>query len=556
LSKAVGDAIINADNFVCSLTFCRKENAVDNTNWSLFRIIVAKFPHINIYTRAAKTTTDLGSVMIATVANKMWGWRVEVINENNYRGPKTKDGLPDHEALQKENPATVVGFCCGLSSMIERVWELSAFYKSQGVTTLAGGWHAHYCPEETLRHNIDLVVHGDGEPVIRGILTNAKMGNPLHYQVPGVSYLFKGISVEGRVYHNDQQAVQIEQIPDMDKSLVALRNEVKDLDDLPDPDFGLLKYVKLKFYPISRTRGCRFNCEFCSVKGGVHSASAYHLFQTVNWLVETRRAKKFFIVDDRLEEDMAGTIEFFHIVKQRYGNRLNFSVQIRLDSAENTEFVKAMVDAGVKTVFVGLESLIDEDLRAIRKGYLSRDMLKWTKILRKNFWVHGMFIFGYPPKNGQSQLTALQMAKRFKTFIAQAKLQSVQVLKAFPIAGTDLRRRLEADGSLFPLELVPWRFYDGNWACFAPKNMSLREFQQIPMKLMNWFYSPFSFVGVFLRLIAFPFLIIRGWRFWKSGWQRDVVKSYGSRLVRKWKTRHNPEKVLQALEKHCREKNL
>lgn len=522
---------------------------MSNTNWPLFRVVVPKFPHINIYTRAAKTTTDLGSVMLATVANKMWGCRVEVVNENNYGETANKDGLPDHDALQKENPATIVGFCCGLSSTIERVWELAEFYKSQGVATIAGGWHAHYCPEETLRHNIDLVVHGDGEPVIQMILKNAAGGMPLYLKARGCSFLLDGL-----VSHNSQEGVYLPQIPDMDKKLVALRNEVEDLDNLPYPDFGLLKRAKLKFYPIGRTRGCRFNCEFCSVKGGVHSASARHLFETVNWLVQTRRAKKFFIVDDRLEEDLAGTMEFFRLVKQKYGNRLDFLVQIRLESAENAEFVKAMVEAGVKTVCVGFESPIDEDLRAIRKGYLSRDMLQWTKILRKHFWIHGMFIFGYPPKSGKSQLTAQQMAKRFKVFIAQAKLQSVQVLKAVPAIGTDLRRRLEADGSLFPFELVPWRFYDGNWACFAPKNISLREFQEIPMKLMNWFYSPFSFVGVCLRIIAFPLLIIHGWRSWKSGWTGDVVKSYGSRLVRKWKGRHSPEEVLQTLEEYCREK--
>ena len=79
------------------------------SRWPLLRLIVPVFPHVNIYTRAAKTTTDLGSVMLATVANKVWGWRVEVINENNYRGPKDKDGMPDHKALQKNNPAAVVG---------------------------------------------------------------------------------------------------------------------------------------------------------------------------------------------------------------------------------------------------------------------------------------------------------------------------------------------------------------------------------------------------------------------------------------------------------------
>lgn len=529
----------------------------NDTRWRLFRVIVPKFPNINIYTRAARTTTDLGSVMLATVVNKMWGWRVEIINENNYRGPVNKSGLPDHKLLQEENPADVVGFCCGLSCTIERVWELAAFYKSQGIATIAGGWHAHYCPEETLRHDIDLIVHGDGECVIRGILANFQKGSQLYLDISGVSYL----RADGKVFHNDQNGSCLPQIPDMDKALVALRNEVPDLNDLPFPDFGLLRYAKLDFYPIGRTRGCRFNCEFCSVKGGVHTASAIHLFQTVNWLVETRGARRFFIVDDRLEEDLVGTIEFFRMVKQKYGNRLNFLVQIRLESAKNNEIVKAMADAGVRTVCVGYESPIDEDLEVMRKGITSANMLEWTKILGRNFWIHAMFIFGYPPKGGESAMSAREMEKRFKCFVRQAVRVthwhgfSIQVLKAMPIIGTDLRRRLEKDKVIFPLSVVPWRYHDGNWASFMPKNMTLREFQEIPMQIMNWFYSPFSFVRVCLRTIVFPLdYLIRGWSRWKIGWHRDVVKWGGSLMVRRWQRKQDSVDIMSKMQDYCSQK--
>lgn len=529
--------------------------------WKLFRLIVPQFPIINIYTRVARNTTDLGSIMLATTASKLWGWRVEVINENNYHGPKDKNGLPNYELMQKENPADIVGFCCGLTSTIERVWQLAAFYKAQGVATIAGGWHAHYCPEETLGHNIDLVVHGDGEPVIQQILKNMDEGLRLSARVTGCSFMSGGL-----VCHNNQKATFIPQIPDTDKALVNLMNKVTDLDDLPYPDFGLLKHARINVYPIGRNRGCGFDCEFCSVKGGVRSASAGHLFRTIDWLVETRGAKKFFVVDDRLEGNMPETKEFFRLVKEKYGNRLNFTVQMRLDSAKDAEFVKAMADAGVRIVCIGYESPIDEELKVMRKHITSANMLEWTKILGRHFWIHAMFIFGYPPESnqiddGQKPISVKEKKKRFKLFIRKAvKVThwhglSIQIMKAMPIVGTDLRRRLEKDGALLPLGKLPYKYHDGNWAAIKPKDMTLKEFQDTPIQIMHWFYG-FSFARVCLRTIVFPVdYLVRGWQGWKIGWRRDVVKWFGSRLIKKWRERHNSEKIIEELQDYCNQKH-
>ena len=147
-------------------------------------------------------------------------------------------------------------------------------------------------------------------------------------------------------------------------------------------------------------------CEFCSVRGKPNWAGAEHLFETVKWLAETRRARQFFIVDDRLEEDRHGTVAFFEMIAKKYGSGLDFTVQIRLEAAKDAELLTVMKNAGVRNVCIGYESCLDEELIAMRKGYLSSDMVRWTKIFHRfGFFVHGMFIFGYPLK-GQSPLSA------------------------------------------------------------------------------------------------------------------------------------------------------
>lgn len=500
-----------------------------NRKWSLFRIVIPVFKEINVFSHIAKTTTALGPIMVATVADKLWGWRVEVIDENNYRqGPRDKLGLPDHGILQKEDPAVVIGLFCGLSSTMERAWQIAEFYRNQGATVLAGGWHAHYSPEESLKKGIDVVVHGDGEMIIQQLLKAIARKKPVS-EIPGISF---------------QENEQIKTNP-------PEKLEIPDLDDLPFPNFGLLRYAKVKIYPIGRIRGCSMHCEFCSVRGKPNWAGAEHLFETVKWLVETRRADTFFIVDDRLEEDRCGTVDFFKRITQKYGSNLNFTAQIRLEAAKDTELLTAMKNAGVRAICIGYESPIDEELIAMRKGYLSSAMVKWTKIFHSyGFFVHGMFIFGYPLKGVITIISAEERMKRLKRFIRQCRLDTIQVLRPIPAAGTDLRLRMERERKLFPLETVPWSKYDGSYICYQPNDMTLREFQELPTKIMRWFYSPLSFVRIPLKTLIFPLdYLLRGWQRWYRGWRNDIIKYGGHLLVKGWLKHYERQSFLKNLEK-------
>ncbi len=511
---------------------------IDKNDWPLFRIIISIFPGINIFSRQAKKTTALGPIMVATAANKLWGWRVEVIDENNYRGPRDSQGLPDHLTLQKENPAAVVGFYCGLTSTMPRVWKLAEFYHQQEVFTIAGAWHAHYCPEETLRHNIDVVVHRDAEKVIRQILSNLKKDKFLK-DIPEISFLENG--------QLQTNASEFAEVLGLDPNL----------DRLPFPDFGLLKHARrIKDYPISRIVGCSGNCEFCSVKEKPHWPSAEHLFETVKWLVETRNAKKFFLVDDSLREDLAGTIKFFDMIADKYGNRLDFSIQLWLKIAENIEFLQAAKRAGVRTACVGVESPIDEDLKAMKKGYASDKMLEWIKILQRYFSVHIMLIAGYPLKERNVFLSANEIVKRFRKFVRKAHPDSVHVMLPGPGVGTDLRIRLEKEGRLFPQDIVPWDKYDGRFVCFEPDNsMSLRELQELPLKIMSRFYDPLSFIRIAIRTIIFPLdYIVRGWKRWYRDWDRDITRSGGRLLLQQWQKRQKGNEFVKKLEGYSSER--
>lgn len=104
------------------------------------RIVIPAYPAFNIYSRIARKTTALGPVCVATTVNEMERWDVEVIDENNLRrcGPRSGSGGANHEFLQLQRPADIVGFYGGLTSTIPRLYNLAHFYKDKGVVTIAG----------------------------------------------------------------------------------------------------------------------------------------------------------------------------------------------------------------------------------------------------------------------------------------------------------------------------------------------------------------------------------------------------------------------------------
>jgi radical SAM superfamily enzyme YgiQ (UPF0313 family) len=488
----------------------------------LFRMIVPA-SSTNVFSGIMKKTISLGPLLVATIADKLPDWDVEVIHEAGCRKWIVRDaqGNVDHQTLQKERFADVAGFYGSISCSMPRLWEVAKFYQSQGVLTIAGGLHAHYNPQESLRNGIDVVVHGEGEMVIKELLIRFQ-NRESFAEIAGISFLH-----DGNIFTTPT------------KTINSKHSDF--LEGLPCPNFGLIRDCKIEVYPIGRIRGCSMNCEFCSVKGEARWYSPEKLFNIVQWLVETRGAKAFFLVDDRVEEDKEGTRQFFELIKNKYGRKLEFSVQARLDAARDKDFLALMQAAGVSRVYIGYESPIDEDLGLMKKGYKSSDMLQWTKTYHSfGFFIHAMFIFGYPAKSS-SVISSKERMKRLKQFIHQAELDSIQVLKPIPLPGTTLRERLDESGQLLPLEIVPWELYDGEHACFIPKyeNMTLEELQIYPSRITGWFYHSSSFWWIGIRTIIMPLdYFLRGWYSWYRSWCNEITRFEGSLLYKKWKSQN------------------
>ena len=506
------------------------------------RIVIPAYPAFNIYSNFADKTTTLGSVSIASVVNKMEGWDVEVIDENNLRryGPRGKERGADHEFLQQQRPADVLGLYGGLTSTIPRLYEVARFYKGKDsqIITIAGGQHfVEETIPEALKAGIDYIVLGEGEQTIKEILRALEQNTDIR-EVKGIAYL-QG----GNVMYTPP------------------REPITSFGQLPLPDFSLVRYARIKVYPVERVRGCGMNCEFCTVKGEPRGALPERLLEQISFIVETQDARHFFIVDDLFGQKRGETIEFCRMLKsyqESIGRRLDFTAQIRLDRARDHELLSSMRQAGINMVAIGYESPIEEELRAMRKNIKPEEMVAMTRLFHKHgFLVHGMFIFGYPlPKGVDFKMTARERLRRYKQFIRKAHIDTLQVLLPVPLPGTELRERLKRENRIFPLEDVGWEYYDGNFPLFEPDEpMSAEEILSGARKLMAGFYQFRYLFKIGLNIFSFPALLFylhnirRGWKKWYRPWRNDLIRFGGWFIVKGWAKAYKENMFSEKLKK-------
>ncbi len=106
-----------------------------------------------------------------------------------------------------------------------------------------GGVHPTFLPEEAMKH-ADYVVRGEGDFTLPELIEYIEKGHPDIASIKGVTYRDR----RGNIINNPPRPL------------------IEDLNILPLPDFKLVEgWKSSNVYPISTSRGCPFNCKFCSV---------------------------------------------------------------------------------------------------------------------------------------------------------------------------------------------------------------------------------------------------------------------------------------------------
>lgn len=362
----------------------------------------------------------LGPLYLGTIL-KNRGHDVTIYNENIH--------TPDYDRLE----ADVIGISI-LTSTARRGYEIAAKFPREKV--IIGGVHASLLPEEALSHCRQVVV-GEAEEVIADV-------------------------VEGRI-----------------KDAIVKGKAVQELDSLPFPDFSLIKGAGVRgiFKPVSTSRGCPFDCSFCSVTKLF--GRNYRFRSAANVMKELKGRKEVFFCDDNFCANPKRSAELTEMIIAS-GKKLDWSCQVRCDVTRDTKLLKSMAASGCRLVCVGLESVNDRTLAAYDKRQTVAEISAAIRAFHKEkIKVHGMFVLG-----GDDD-TARTVWDTF-TFAVRHQLDTLQMSILTPFPGTRVHTDLSAEQRIFSRD---WNLYDGQHVVFRPRLLSPQELQAHVVKAYASFYS-------------------------------------------------------------------
>jgi len=340
-------------------------------------------------------------------------WEVEVVDE--MVEPLTSDDSPH-----------LVGITT-LTPLAPRAYAIADAYRERGVPTLLGGIHASALPDEALQH-ADAVVVGEAEGVLPQLLDDFARGE------------MKGI------YRHDRM-IDLAMVPPLRQDLVEAK-----------PYF--MKSL------LQTTRGCPFDCEFCTVTAYYGNTFRRRPIETLRRELEAYSRSYLFVVDDNIIGHRAHAFDVFRLLSEF---DIRWWGQASLNIADRPDLLKACADSGCLGLFLGFESLDQQLLNDSSKRFnrVGHYLEVVHRLHDAGLGVQGSFIFGL---DGEGE----GCFDRFLEFTGQARLDAVLCGILTPFPGTRLARRLEEQGRVLHHR---WELFDTQHVVYRPQGMTPEALQ-------------------------------------------------------------------------------
>jgi len=369
-----------------------------------------KDPHASFGKHVLTPTLALTSIAGATPPH----WRLRYWDENLLQGPPPARPMPQ-----------AVGISVHLT-FARRAYALAAWYRRRGALVILGGLHVTSCPDEAAAH-ADAIVIGEGVQVWPQVLDDVDR------------------EALQRVYRGDYRRPYRDDPPP--------RREI-----LPRRHF-------LTTTSLIATRGCHNRCDFCYLStDGLHMPYLRRDPEQVVAEFAADRQPYAVFTDNNLGSDRAYLRRLCHALRPL---EKIWSAAVSIDVTDEPALIREMALAGCTGVFVGFESLEDENLRAARKRTPSgADYARRVRIFHDHgIQVNASFVFGFDHDTRD-------VFARTVDWIETNCLECATFHILTPYPGTPLFRRLESEGRLLHRD---WDLYDTAHVVFRPLRMTPDE---------------------------------------------------------------------------------
>jgi tRNA A37 methylthiotransferase MiaB len=323
--------------------------------------------------------------------------------ENNIKFIDDNRNLLDHWVEKIiDSHARVIGFTvwtttlqCSLA-LARMVKE-----KDHNRTIVFGGYLCNIKAEELIAHpEVDFVVRGEGEETLLHIMRSVSQGKSIDY-CPGALMKKNGEIVDG-----------------------GQRPEMRDLNGIPFPDFSdyaLDKYLFKNHLPIIFSRGCSWNCAFCTVFRcwkKFRSRSAENIYEEITTrVVQYPMLKQFELCDCAYNQD-AGLLSQLCDMIIGDGLHLRFSGLAQIRPEMDRHLLSKMRKAGFILCNFGVESGSLSVLKAMGKRYTADEAERVIKDTHEaGIDVILNFVVGFPGETEDNFQETLRFIERVKNHV-------------------------------------------------------------------------------------------------------------------------------------------
>jgi len=411
------------------------------------------------------------------------GWELAFWDENLLQGPPPTEYVPE-----------VVGITVHLT-FADRAYALARWFRARGSLVVMGGLHVQACPEEVAA-SADAIALGNGAQTWPQILRDVEAG-----------------ALQPR-YEGAYNGYRDEPLPD--RSVL--------------PPSGFLTPLSLV-----ATRGCHNRCDFCFLAtGDLRMKYETLAIEQVTRQFEQSGAPYGVFVDNNLGSNRRFLRRLCAALRPL--ERI-WSAAVSIDVTDDEGLVLEMARAGCTGVFIGFESLTDENLRAAgKRSPRVEDYGRRVALLQRHgIQVNGSFVLGFDNDGPEvfEQTAAWVEANRLEC-------ATYHILTPYP--GTPLFARLEAEGRLLHRD---WSRYDTAHAVFQPHLMSPDELE----RGYAWLYArTFSLASILARrpreAAAVPAYLAMALLYKRSNWlwpwliRKRLVHTAWAPLVEASRRRH------------------